>query len=398
MDRYDVAVVGAGPAGAAAALGARRAGASVLLLDRHAFPRDKACGDGIAAHALDVLTELGVPDAAAGFAPVPVLRLVAPGDVTVARALPRPAYTVPRRVFDARLVAAAVRAGAELRRHQVRRLEPRAGGVLLDGSLFAAAVVGADGAGSLVRRTLGHRANPDRHLALAIRGYAPADAGPVEQRIVTSQSRWPAYAWSFPVGWCGPADRRPAGLRDSDGGANVGYGEVLRGTALSRRYLLDRLAELLPELDPAGVTELRAHHLPLSTHRPGPGRGRIVLAGDAMSMINPFTGEGIFYALLSGMLAGTAAATEPAGAADRYATALRRRLGRHLRHSSAGAFLARRPAVVDAAVWAARRDGRSFDTIAELGLGEGLLDARTLGMIGLGLARRARRDAAGASG
>ncbi|MFB9235212.1 NAD(P)/FAD-dependent oxidoreductase [Plantactinospora siamensis] len=398
MDGYDVVVVGGGPAGAAAALAARRAGARVLLLDRAEFPRDKACGDGIAAHALDVLTELGVPDAVSGFAPVPALRLVGPGGATVARALPRPAYTVPRRIFDARLVAAAVRAGAELRRHQVRRLERRPDGVLLDGVIRARAVVGADGAGSVVRRALGHGANPDRHLALAIRGYAPAGAGPVEQLIVTSGDRWPAYAWSFPVGWSGEARERPAGLYGPDGGANVGYGEVLRGEPLNRRHLLDRMATLLPGLDPGRVTELRAHHLPLSTHRPGPGRGPVLLAGDALSLINPFTGEGIFYALLSGMLAGAAAAAEPATAADRYAAQLRRRLGRHLRHSSAAAFLARRRSVVEAAVAAARRDARAFGTIAELGLGAGLLDARTLGMIGAGLARRAPRESASQGG
>ncbi len=201
MDRCDVAGVGAGPAGAAAALAARRAGARVVLLDRADFPRDKACGDGIAAHALDVLVQLGVPDAVAGFTAVPALRLVAPGGVTVARPLPRPAYTVPRRIFDARLVAAAVAAGAELRRHPVRRLEPGPDGVLLDGTLVAGAVVGADGAGSVVRRALGHGVNPDRHLALAIRGYAPAGAGPIEQRIVTSGPRWPAYAWSRVTRW-----------------------------------------------------------------------------------------------------------------------------------------------------------------------------------------------------
>jgi geranylgeranyl reductase family protein len=368
VDHVDVAVVGAGPAGASAALAARRAGATVLLLDRADFPRDKPCGDGIAAHALDVLAELGVPDAVAGFPPVPALRLVAPGGGQVARRLPRPAYTVPRRVFDARLVAAAVAAGAELRRHAVRRIESRDGLVVLDGALAARAVVGADGAGSVVRRALGQPANPDRHLALAIRGYAPATEGPIEQLILTSDSRWPAYAWSFPIG---------------DGRANVGYGEVLRGQPLTRSHLLDRLATLLPGLDPAAVTELRAHHLPLSTHRPAPGRGRIVLAGDALSLINPFTGEGIFYALLSGSLAGAAAARSPHAAADRYGAALRRRLGTHLRHSSAAAWLARRRSVVDATVRAADRDRRVYDVAVELGLGEGLLDARTMTKIAL---------------
>ncbi|MEU4569701.1 geranylgeranyl reductase family protein [Micromonospora sp. NPDC023956] len=372
-EAYDVAVVGAGPAGAAAALAARRAGGRVLLLDRADFPRDKACGDGITAHALDVLARLGVSDAVTGYPPLPALRLVAPGGDAVARKLPRPAYTVPRTVFDARLVAAAVAAGVELRRHTVRRVVERGDRVLVDDTFTARAVVGADGAGSVVRRVLGHPINPERHLALAIRGYAPARSGPPEQFIVTSAARWPAYAWSFPIG---------------DGRANVGYGEVLRAEPLSRTHLLDRLAVLLPGTDPATVTDLRAHHLPLSTHRPSPGRGRVTLAGDALSLINPFTGEGIFYALLSGALAGVAAVRSPERAADRYAATLRRRLGTHLRHSSAAAWLARRRRVVDGAVAAARRDDRVFRTVVELGLGDGRLDVRTLAMIGRGLSGR----------
>ena len=68
MDTFDVAIVGAGPAGSAAALAARRSGASVVLLDRADFPRDKACGDGIAPHALDALRDLGVEGVERGYA------------------------------------------------------------------------------------------------------------------------------------------------------------------------------------------------------------------------------------------------------------------------------------------------------------------------------------------
>ncbi|MFG2040816.1 geranylgeranyl reductase family protein [Dactylosporangium sp. NPDC048998] len=364
-DRFDVVVVGAGPAGAAAALAARRAGAGVLLLDRAAFPRDKPCGDGIAPHALDVAAELGVTGLADGYAPVPALRLVGPGGGAVARRHARAAYTIPRTVFDRRLVDAAVRAGAVLRRHTVRRVEDRGDHAVLDGEIRAGAVVGADGAYSLVRKALGHAPNGPGHLALAIRGYAPAPGLPPEQRIVTTAAGWPAYAWAFPIG---------------DGRANVGYGEVLRGRALTRAHLLDRLAALLPDVNTAAATELRAHHLPLSTHRPPPAQGRLLLAGDALSLINPFTGEGIFYAVLSGALAGAAAAHghSPAG---RYRAALRDRLGRHLRHSRVAAALSSRRWIVDAAVHAADRDQRVFDDLIELGLGDGLLTARTLGSI-----------------
>jgi menaquinone-9 beta-reductase len=359
--RFDVAIVGAGPAGAAAAIAARRAGAEVLLLDRAAFPRDKPCGDGIAAEAVDVLDQLGVHGVTDGYPPVTRLRLVGPGGGAVARPLPRPAYTIPRRVFDERLVRAAVAAGAVLRRHTVRTIAGT-GPVTIDGRFRADVLIGADGAGSVVRRALGHPVNPPGHLAVAIRGYA-STTNTTEQVIVTTERRWPAYAWEFPLG---------------DGTANVGYGEVLRGAPLSRAYLLDRLNDLLPGAEPTG---LRGHHLPLSTRRPGPGRGRTLLAGDALSLINPFTGEGIFYAVLSGALAGTAAAAGPELAVRRYRDALRRRLGRHLRHSGLAAWLTRRPRVVDAAVSAAARDGAVFDRMVELGLGDGVFDLRTIGRI-----------------
>jgi flavin-dependent dehydrogenase len=264
-------------------------------------------------------------------------------------------------------VDAAVRAGATLIRHTVRTIDERRDCVVLDGGIRARTVIGADGAYSFVRRALGQPTNPNGCLALAIRGYAPA-TGATEQHIVTAPAaQWPAYAWNFPIG---------------DGRANIGYGEVLRGAALSREHLLGRLESLLPQVDTRHATDLRAHHLPLSTHRPVPGRGRLLLAGDAYSLVNPFTGEGIFYAVLSGSLAGRAAARDSRGdAAGRYGEALRRRLGRHLRHSRVTAWLTRSARVVDATMRAAAGDQRVFDSIVELGLGDGRLTARTLAAI-----------------
>ena len=385
---WDVVVVGAGPAGAAAALGAlaARPDARVLLLDRADFPRDKSCGDGIAPHALDVLADLGVRGLVDDFRPVRRLRLGFADSSPVSGEMARPARVVPRSVLDARIVAAAVDRGAELRRHQVRSVECLADRVLLDGSLGGAlegslaarVVVAADGADSVVRRQLGVPGAPPGHVAVAIRGYAPVSAGREDEQVITFAAQgWPAYAWSFPIG---------------DGRANVGYGEVLvPGRPTTRAQLLSRLDALLPGSGEGG-TAWRAHHLPLSSGRPRQPDGRVLLAGDAMSLINPLTGEGIYYAVLSGALAGWAAVVAGDASGDDpgavYRDLLRRELGRHLRHTTLAARLARHRRAVDAGVLAARRDGRVFDDLVELGLGRGLLTGRLLAGLGGGLLTR----------
>jgi len=381
---WDVIVVGAGPAGAAAALGALQARprARVLLLDRADFPRDKVCGDGVAPHALDVLAGLGIADAVAGFAPVPTLALGGPRGPQVSRTMRRSAYVVPRRVFDARLVEAAVARGAVLRRHRVRQVEVGPQGARVDGELTARAVVGADGAHSVVRRSLGIPPNVGPHVAVALRGYAPDVAGQPRQVIRMSGPGWPAYAWSFPIG---------------DGTANVGYGEGLPRHArpadgLTRGGMLDRLTALLPDLVPdiAAVGQLRAHHLPLSTRRPRQPDGPVLLAGDAASLVNPFTGEGIFYAVASGGLAGVAA-LRGAAAGAAYRRALRHRLGAHLRSTGLTAALTRSPALVAAAIEAAGADQAVFDDLVDLGLGRGRLTGRALAGTLRALPRPGRR-------
>ena len=175
---HDVIVVGAGPAGSAAALAVLQARPStrVALVDAAAFPRDKACGDGIAPQALHVLAELGVPDAARGFAPVGRLRLRSPLGREVVAEPREPAYCIPRVVFDARLVDAAVARGAELIKRRVRTLTYAGELVELGDGLRAPVVVAADGANSTLRRLLGLPSNPRNCSAVAMRGYAVGDA------------------------------------------------------------------------------------------------------------------------------------------------------------------------------------------------------------------------------
>ncbi|MBW8765991.1 MAG: tryptophan 7-halogenase [Geodermatophilales bacterium] len=339
MEHWDVVVVGGGPAGAACAAAARRASpyARVLVLDRSDFPRDKVCGDGIAPEALDVLAGLGLD----------------------AERLTDGFPAVPRAVLDDRLLTAALACGAEFRRHTVRRLEVHDSHVVVDESVTAGVVVGADGAESVVRRALGIPPNGPRHTAIAIRGYAREPAGlDGVQLITTTEQRWPAYAWSFPLG---------------GGRANVGYGELVSGE-VTRGGLLHGLSRLLPGTEPEAP---RAHRLPLSTGRPRQPDGRVLLVGDAASLINPLTGEGIFYAVLSGALAGAAAVGggDPGAA---YRRALEARLGRHLRHSATASALSRWPRLMDAVFRAAAADQSVFDDVVHLGLADGRLTARTL--------------------
>jgi menaquinone-9 beta-reductase len=358
---WDLIVVGAGPAGAAAALQARllSPGSAVLLLDKAAFPRDKPCGDGIAPHVADELARLGAAAALDGYPPIHRLRIRVPGGGEVAGRPARPARVIPRVVFDARLVEAAVARGAVLRRERVRTLEERRGVVVVNGELAGRALVGADGANSAVRRLLGVPLNPPGDLAIALRGYAPAGDGPLEQFIGWVPEGWPAYVWSFPTG---------TGL------TNVGYGLLRSRFAGGRAELSARLAALLPWARPDQAS-LRAHHLPFSTHRPRPGRGRVLLAGDAASLVNPLSGEGIYYALASGRLAATAAVLATADPAGAYRQLLARSLGRHFRHSTVLARAIRSRRLAAAAMLAAGASPALFDAMVEMGLGQARLTA-----------------------
>lgn len=323
LEHWDVVVVGAGPAGSAAALGA--------------------------------------------LAEVPGLRVV------------------PRAVLDARLVERAVAAGAVLRTHRVTSLAnlhaPHAPGVpVVSGAVSAGVLVGADGAHSLVRTALlGRRREP---RAIAIRGYAPTTPGMAGRQVIRyGTRRQPSYAWAFDRG---------------DGLANVGYGELLpgergAGAAPSRRLLLEQLEELVPGAARTG-TDWRGHHLPLSTWRWDQPDGPVLLAGDAAGLVNPMTGEGIYYAVATGIAAGRTAARavaagRPGEAGARHRRVVRDLLGTHLRHTWAASRLSRSPRIVDAGIRAAGRDRHAFDALVELGLGDGRIDTRLAGGLLRSLAR-----------
>ncbi len=320
----DVIVVGAGPAGSAAAISLVRAGQRVLLLDRADFPRDKPCGDLIGARAMALARQLGIAeDTLAPYSRLDGAFLVADGgDLDLAprtrvgrRVLAHSdARVIPRTVFDAAMVGAAVRAGAELRRMNVRQITPwesgertvvgRGPGTDGDVTLSAAAVVMAGGYGCRLAPDLLTGSGSDSDLArgpsrgIAMRGYFTGVTSP-PGRIAFTLNEWvlPGYGWVFPL---------------PGGGANVGVGTLTEGGAdehlhaLYERFVADAAspaADWLRDAQPDG----RARTWPLDLG-PRPRRltaDGLLVAGEAASLVGPLTGAGIAFALESGSHAGT---------------------------------------------------------------------------------------------
>ena len=297
MNVHDVAVVGAGPAGACAARVLAEAGARVVLLEKQTLPRYKTCGGGVVERALR-----GLPPAVRAAVEATVverpchtaqIELAAEG-LHLRAQRTRPVISmVMRDRFDAALTAAAGRAGADVReRCAVRGVVTRPERVELEttgGPVAARFVVAADGATSETARLAGWR--PARPCAPALEaeirvpdadferlsGAARFDFGPIVA----------GYGWVFPkrahlsVGVC--TMRTGVNLHE----ALAGY---LRALGLTR-------------LEHA---EKHGFFIPLAPRAEGAVRGRLLLAGDAVGLADPVTGEGISAAIETGTRAARA--------------------------------------------------------------------------------------------
>ena len=372
MADLDVVVVGAGPAGTAAAISLRRAGREVVVIDKARFPRDKICGDGLTTGALRRLEQLGLREAdVASWHRVDDVWVRGPDGSRVRFPLPRGrgtyAAVARRRDLDAALVALARAAGAEVlegaglrgarQDQQAVRLE-----VDGHGELSARHVIGADGMWSPLRH----------HLGLDIPGYlgdwhafrqyftdvSPAAAS--QLWVLFEPEVLPGYLWSFPVG---------------QGQANVGFG-ILRGGSLRTRDMKQLWPELLArphvrELLGPDARAIEAHRAwPIPTRVDGLALtdGRVLFVGDAAAAGDQMTGEGIGQALATGTWAAdalVAGGSDPLEVARRYQERVRRDLvadhraavvlGRCLTHRRPAALALRTAGLTD---WTRRNFAR----------------------------------------
>ena len=325
--RFDVLVVGAGPAGSTAALVLARAGARVALLDKARFPRDKACGDLIGPRGLQVLADLAVPE------PVGVdvgnLVVVGPSNRSVVLtcidgiAYPGRGRVVTRTVFDHALRDAALAAGAvpvEGRADHPLWSDGDLDGFTIDrgDALHADFVIGADGATSRVAHVAALVDEPRALWGFAVRCYVDHH---VDHPVIALWERergraFPGYGWMFPA---------------PGGGANLGVGIGTLGNRRGGAGAVRALPDFVDHLVHLGLLD-RAKARPVPRQLGGwlkmgmvgtrPASGRVLLVGDAAGLVNPLQGEGIAQAMTSGRAAAEAVIGSPGCAAARYRRAL----------------------------------------------------------------------------
>ena len=307
----DVLVVGAGPAGSAAALTLARAGLSVVLVDQHAFPRDKVCGDALIPDAHNALRKLGVLDAVMALAqPVSIVGCIGPrgGRVDV----PGTLAVLPRKELDHVLCRAAVGAGARMFA-PLRFVAP-----IEEGGQVVGASLQHDGATHAVRArwlVLASGAVPQALLAagmsqrhtpsgVALRGYVKNEAmvgriGALE--IVWHRALTPGYGWIFP---CRDGVFN-IGVGIADSHAKHKNGRLAKKEVNLRQVMSDFQKVYAPArelmqggtlLGPMKGAPLRCTLAGARFTRPG-----LIVTGEAAGSTYSFTGEGIGKALETGI-------------------------------------------------------------------------------------------------
>ena len=334
VTRADAVVIGAGPAGSAAAAFLAQAGHDVVLMEKESFPRDKVCGDGLTPRAVKALRLLGLDAEAEGDVPgwdrQSGLRMYGGGVMLdfpwpSLRDWPNHSVTATRSLFDHTLANNAVKQGAQLWEQTevtapvyLTSSQRRLAGVTYrcadgaHGTVRAPLVLVCDGGSSRFAVQLGLHRDTSRPMGVAVRAYYRSPRSTMDMMEGFLELRrggggvagragelLPGYGWIFPL----------------DGGlVNVGWGlintsEHFRSTNY-RQTLDDWVAGFPAEWEIRKDTMVgrpRSAGLPMGHNRRPPVYRGALLVGDAAGMVNPFNGEGISYAIEAAAFAAEAA-------------------------------------------------------------------------------------------
>ena len=399
---FDVVIIGAGPSGSNAAISYKKLNPDlkIALVDKAIFPRDKSCGDAFGPGVISALKRFGNEHILEGEPEVVSTTLFGPKNIGIQNYIPEVknkedsiVYVIPRIDLDNRILNLAKGEGVETfegYRFSKFFINEESVSVEIENEekekyfLEAKLLVGADGANSRVRKSLNLKQNSDWNKAIAIRAYidSPNYLEIFKERTLMFEinvSAIKGYAWAFP----------------SKGNLlNIGIGVPLSVFKKEKMDIKNLLDEFVKTLESRGVIveNLRMEKsfmLPFASSRPKLGHNRVALIGDAGSMINPMSGEGIFYGMEAGFLLANAThqLINEGGSVlnkgiTKYEKVFNKRFGKHFLSCSLARLVFQSPFMTKRLLNIASLDQHTIDFVVELLFDEANLTTKEILLLG----------------
>ena len=399
---FDVVIIGAGPSGSNAAISYKKLNPDlkIALVDKAIFPRDKSCGDAFGPGVISALKRFGNEHILEGEPEVVSTTLFGPKNIGIQNYIPEVknkedsiVYVIPRLDLDNRILNLAKEEEVETfegYRFSNFFINEESVSVEIENEekekyiLEAKLLVGADGANSRVRKSLNLKQNSDWNKAIAIRAYidSPNYLEIFKERTLMFEinvSAIKGYAWAFP----------------SKGNLlNIGIGVPLSVFKKEKMDIKNLLDEFVKTLESRGVIveNLRMEKsfmLPFASSRPKLAHNRVALIGDAGSMINPMSGEGIFYGMEAGFLLANEThqlINESASMLNtgirKYEKVFNKRFGKHFLSCSLARLVFQSPFMTKRLLNIASLDQHTIDFVVELLFDEANLTTKEILLLG----------------